>query len=669
MSDWYTPSGWPANRAFGASASARSELTLIETAMAKLPTLTGNGGKVVAVNSGGTALESLSSMSVAQGGTGATTLTDGGILLGSGTGAVSAMSVLADGELVIGDGTTDPVALAAFTSSTGLLKHESGGLEANIAGVIDGDFIVGTGTGTVGLESGATARTTMGLGSIATQAANAVNIDGGTIDGATIATSDVTVGAGKTLDVSAGTLTLANNQISGDKISGGTIDTVTVVVANNTVTTAASGNLTSTELNAALAELQTDIDGLSGSDLADHIADTTTHGTTGDIVGTSDTQTLTNKTIVVASNTVTTAVSGNLTSTELNAALAELQTDIDTRQVSDAELTAIAGLTSAADKGIQFTGAGTAATYDLTTAGKALLDDASASAQRTTLGLAIGSDVMAYDATMLVDADIGVNVQAYDATLLVDADIGVNVQAFHANLADVAAITQTKGDLLVSDGTDIIDLAVGTNDYVLTADSAEGSGVKWAAAGGSGAWTLIEAWTPTAVNSKDFTWDETIYDDVRIVLGGIGPASDNVTFMFRLGYNNGATFYAGAADYGHSVVSMSDATRNAQGVTATEATLTYEATTGAALGVGNGTTEGISGHINLTGGGSVTSSVAYDTNAMFCDSAGRSRSTHLQGALMDGGGRANAMDSIRLLWASGNFKTSGTVYVYGLKRA
>lgn len=55
-------------------------------------------------------------LGVANGGTGATTLTDGGILLGSGTGAISALGAAANGEIPIGDGTTDPV-LATLTAT------------------------------------------------------------------------------------------------------------------------------------------------------------------------------------------------------------------------------------------------------------------------------------------------------------------------------------------------------------------------------------------------------------------------------------------------------------------------------------------------------------------------------------------------------------------------
>lgn len=68
-------------------------------------------------------------------------------------------------------------------------------------------------------------------------------------------------------------------------------------------------------------------------------------------------------------------------------------------QFLDAELTAIAGLVSAANKMIRFTGAGTAELIDCTAAGAALLDDASADAQLTTLGVTAAAKTILDDAS------------------------------------------------------------------------------------------------------------------------------------------------------------------------------------------------------------------------------------------------------------------------------
>ena len=73
----------------------------------------------VTIKNGGVdlAAEVTGTLPVANGGTGATSLTDGGVLLGSGTGAVTATSVLTNGQLLIGDGTSDPT-VATLTAGT-----------------------------------------------------------------------------------------------------------------------------------------------------------------------------------------------------------------------------------------------------------------------------------------------------------------------------------------------------------------------------------------------------------------------------------------------------------------------------------------------------------------------------------------------------------------------
>lgn len=65
-------------------------------------------------------------VAVPDGGSGAGTFTDGGILLGSGTGAFTALGVASNGQIPIGDGTTDPV-LATITAGNRIQVTNGGG--------------------------------------------------------------------------------------------------------------------------------------------------------------------------------------------------------------------------------------------------------------------------------------------------------------------------------------------------------------------------------------------------------------------------------------------------------------------------------------------------------------------------------------------------------------
>ena len=56
---------------------------------------------------------------------------------------------------------------------------------------------------------------------------------------------------------------------------------------------------------------------------------------------------------------------------------------------------------------------------------------------------------------------------------------------------DALSPTTTKGDILVDDGTNVTRLPVGTNSQVLSANSAQASGLEWVAASGGGIQSII----------------------------------------------------------------------------------------------------------------------------------------------------------------------------------
>lgn len=124
-------------------------------------------------------------------------------------------------------------------------------------------------------------------------------------------------------------------------------------------------------------------------------------------------------------------------------------------QAIDAELTALAGLTSVADRVAYFTGSGTAALATLTSFARTLIDDVDAAAMRTTLGLVIGTNVQALDAFLTSIAALGTAADRLIYTTGVDTAAEAVLTSFARTLLDDTTQAAMRTTLGLTPGTDV----------------------------------------------------------------------------------------------------------------------------------------------------------------------------------------------------------------------
>jgi len=215
-------------------------------------------------------------------------------------------------------------------------------------------------------------------------------------------------------------------------------------------------------------------------------------------------------------------------------------------QAYDAGLQSISGLTTSANQMIYTTALDTYATTGLTAAGRAILDDADASAQRTTLGLAIGTDVQAYDAELTAIAGLAVTdgniivgngttwVAESGATARTSLGLGAGdsptFTAVTAGQVDVTA----QGDVRFQDaaGGQFVALqGPGTvaTSYTLSLPTADGTNGQAVVTSGSGQLSFSDVVTPTGTQTLT---NKTLTDPAIIgaILEDIFTITDGAAF-------------------------------------------------------------------------------------------------------------------------------------------
>jgi len=209
----------------------------------------------------------------------------------------------------------------------------------------------------------------------------------------------------------------------------------------------------------------------------------------------------------------------------------------------------------------------------------------------------------------------------------------------------MATTIDAKGDLIVGTGADTFDrLAVGTNNYVLTADSAQATGVKWAAVSAGGMTQLASGTLSGA--SVTISSISGSYKNLYLVVSNV-TLSAATTLRIRL---NGITTNTYTdSNYGHT---GSTAFNNGNSINS-YFMFSNASTNMAATGAKNKL------EFTIYDYATATNSILTDSNWYYYDASANEVKGHMTGAIFDA---SAAVTQIQIYPASGTFSGSGGTY-------
>jgi hypothetical protein len=218
----------------------------------------------------------------------------------------------------------------------------------------------------------------------------------------------------------------------------------------------------------------------------------------------------------------------------------------------------------------------------------------------------------------------------------------------------MATAIDAKGDLIVGTGADTFSrLAVGaTNGHILQVDSAEATGMKWAAAaaGGTANWSLLNAGGTALTGAQTVTVSGISgKDQIMVLVDGASSATASSLISVRLNGDTGSNYYVYGSD---SIAGATYAASNYGAIYGAGAQIRLawmSANAGSLVG----------GYVLLSGCNSSGVKV-YNSAAGATAATSNAQQNYILGGYYNS---SSTISSVSVFSSSGNLD-AGTVYVY-----